>query len=146
MIPNWFGMHETLAEATRIPSKERFGERVTAAELTLLFLCGAAAAFASGFIRLGWHIPGNAIIRAVLPMALGLSLAPRKFAGFIMSAGALGTAAALTTAGLVTFDSGAFTSLCLAGPIMDFARMRACSAWPLYLGLMMAGICTTSWH
>jgi len=140
MIQNWFAMRNSLAAASRIISRERFRERITAAEIALLLLCGAAAALASGFLRLGLHIPGNAIIRVVVPMALGLSLAPRRFAGCIMSSGALGTAAVVTAAGLGPYDPGAFASLCLTGPIMDFALARAQSGWLLYLRLAFAGI------
>ena len=62
----------------------------------LLFLCGAAAASTTGFIRLGLRIPGHAIVLVVVPMALGLALAPRRLAGFVMSAGAFGTATAVS--------------------------------------------------
>jgi hypothetical protein len=142
MMQKWLGVHEGLAAATRIPSRDRIGEHISISEISVLILCGAAAALASGFIRPGLHIPGNAIIRAVIPMALGLSLAPRKFAGFIMSAGALSTAATVTSIGAATYDAGAFTSLCLIGPIMDFALTEAQTGWRLYGGLMIAGLST----
>jgi hypothetical protein len=142
MMQNWLGVHEGLAAATRISSRDRIGEHISISETAVLILCGAAAALASAFIRPGLHIPGNAIIRAVIPMALGLSLAPRKFAGFIMSAGALGTAAAVTSVGAATYDAGAFTSLCLIGPMMDFALTGARTGWRLYGGLMLAGLST----
>jgi len=142
MIYNWFGVHNGLVAAARLPRIARFSERITSAELLLLFLCGGAAAAASGFVRLGIRIPGNAIVLAVIPMVLGLALAPRRMAGFVMSAGAFGTAAALSLSGLCYYGGGAFVSLCLAGPIMDLALTRARSGWRLYLGLVLAGIAT----
>ena len=48
---------------------------------------------------------------AALPMALGMSLAPRRFAGSVMSAGALGTAWLLAAAGVASYGSGSFVSL-----------------------------------
>ena len=142
MAHNLFAVRGGLAEASRAASKERVGEGISAAEIVFLLLCGAAAAWASSLLRTGLHIPGNAIIRAVVPMALGFSLAPRRFGGYVMSASALGTAAAMNVAGLIRLDPGAFTSLCLAGPIMDFALAKAQTGWLLYLRLAAAGIVT----
>jgi len=140
MIYNWFRVRDGLLEAARIPPIARAQERISTVELLLLFLCGAAAASATGFIRLGLRIPGHASVLAVVPMALGLALAPRRFAGFIMSAGAFGTANAFTLAGLTSYGTGAMVSLCLTGPILDFALVRARGGWRLYARLVLAGI------
>ncbi len=142
MINNWFGVHDGLLAAGRIRSISRARERVSTAELITLFLFGAASASATGFIRLGLRIPGNAILLAVIPMALGLALAPRRLAGFVMSASAFGTASALSVAGLCHFGAGSFISLCLAGPMMDLALAGARRGWRLYLGMVLAGIGT----
>jgi len=142
MIDKWFGVREGLATAGRISVPARIRERISAAEILLLILCGAGAAAASGFVRLGLRIPGHSIILSMIPMALGLALAPRRFSGCIMSAGALGTAAALSLSGLVHYGSGASISLCLMGPMMDLAVAKVRSGWRLYLGLMLAGIGT----
>jgi len=142
MIYSWFRVHEGVLGAARIPPIARFRERISTAELLLLFLCGAAAASATGFIRLGLRIPGHAIVLAVVPMALGLALAPRRLAGFVMSAGAFCTANALSIAGLTTYGSGAIVSLCLTGPVIDFALSGTRSGWRLYLRMVLAGIIT----
>ncbi len=142
MINNWFGIHYGLLAAGRIPAISKAPERVSTTEFMTLFLFGAAAASATGFIRLGLRIPGNAILLAVIPMALGLALAPRRLAGFVMSAGAFGTASALSVAGVCHFGAGSFVSLCLAGPMMDLALAGARSGWRLYLGMVLAGIGT----
>lgn len=139
MIHDWFGVHDGLAAARRI-SVTRFREHVSAVDLLLLFFCGATAASATGFIRLGLRIPGHAIILAVIPMALGFALAPRRLAGLVMSAGAFGTASAFSLAGLTRYGTGAIISLSVTGLIMDLALARARSGWRLYLGMVLAGI------
>lgn len=142
MIANWFSVHDGLASAGRFPAVTRMRERITASEIALLIFCGVAAAAASGLIKLGLRLPGHSIVLSMLPMALGLALAPRRLAGFIMSAGALSTAAAFNFAGIAHFGSGAFVSLCLIGPVMDLALNKARSGRFLYFGLILAGIAT----
>jgi hypothetical protein len=139
---NWFGINEGLAAAGRLPALARARVRISANEIALLILCGAAAAAASGFIRLGLRIPGHSIVLSMIPMALGLSLAPRRLSGFIMSASAFGTGAAFNLAGLTHIGSGAFISLCLVGPVMDLAVSKLRNGWKLYFGLVLAGVCT----
>lgn len=139
MVNGWFGIHEGLGEAGRLPSLSGDARRISATEVALLLLCGAAAAATVGFVKLGLRVPGHAIVLAVLPMALGLSLAPRRLAGTVMSAGAFGTALLLSGAG-GAFGSGALTSLCLIGPTMDVALTGARGGWRLYGGLVLAGV------
>ncbi len=139
MIHNWFEVHDGLAAARRV-SVTRYRENVSALEVLMLLLCGAGAATATGFIRLGLRIPGNAIILAVIPMALGYALTPRRLAGLVMSAGAFGTATAFSIAGLTRYGTGAIISLSVTGLIMDLALARARSGWRLYLGMIFAGI------
>jgi hypothetical protein len=142
MIYNLFAVHDGLAAAGRIPAMTRVRERISASELILLLSLGAASATLAGFLRLGIRLPGHSIILSMLPMILGLALAPRRFSGFIMSIGALGTAAAFNLAEMAHYGSGAFVSLCLMGPMMDLALTKARKGWRLYLGLMLAGIGT----
>ena len=138
----WFGIHQGLATAGRIPSVARVREHVSAAEMLVLIFCGAAAASAISFIKLGIRIPGHAIVLAMVPLALGFALAPRRLSGFIMSGAALSTAAVFTAAGLAQYGTGSFVSLCLMGPITDLALSKARSGWRLYLGLIAAGVVT----
>ncbi len=138
MTHHWFEVHDGLASARRI-SMVRFHEHVSAVEMLLLLLCGAAAAAATGFIRLGLRIPGHAIILAVIPMALGYALTPRRLAGLVMSAGAFGTATAFSLAGLTRYGTGAIISLSVTGLVMDLALARARNGWRLYLGMILAG-------
>lgn len=139
MVNDWFDVHDGLVAAGRLPSLSR-ARRISAVELLLLLLCGASAAAIVGFVKLGLGIPGHAIVLCVLPMALGLSLAPRRLAGSLMSAGAFGTAAMLSAAGRASYGAGAFASLCLIGPMMDVALSGARTGWRLYLGLVLSGV------
>jgi hypothetical protein len=140
MINRWFSIHDGLATAGRFPSIGRIRERISASEIVLLLLFGAASAAAVGFIRTGLRFPGNSIVLAMLPMVLGLALVHRRNSGFIMGAGAFGTAAMFGMVGLVHYGAGAFVSLCLIGPVMDLALTKARSGRWLYIGLVLAGI------
>jgi hypothetical protein len=142
MINKWFGIHDGLITAGRIPAVIRIQERISNLEMLLLFLCGITAAVSSGLLHHGLRIPGSSIVFSLIPMALGLALAPRRNAGFIMGAGALSAAVFFNLTGLVRSGAGAFISLCLVGPVMDFALMKARSGWRLYSGLILAGIVT----
>jgi hypothetical protein len=142
MIDNWFGIHEGLAAAGRIPVATRIRDRISASELTLLIFCGGASAVMAGFINLHLRFPGHSILLSMLPMIFGLALAPRRFSGFIMSAGAFGTASAFSLAGLAHYGSGAFVSLCLLGPVMDLALAKVRAGWSVYFALVLAGIGT----
>jgi hypothetical protein len=137
-----FAVRDGLAAAGRIHPVAKEQERISAAEVLVLFLCGAVSASIVAFVRLGLRLPGHSILLSMIPMALGLSLAPRRFGGFLMSAGAFATAAAYTGAGFAHFGSGAFVSLCLMGPMMDLALTKVKAGWRLYLGLLLAGIGT----
>jgi len=137
-----FAVRDGLAAADRLHPISRVQERISASELLLLICCGAVSASIIAFVKLGLRLPGHAIVLSFLPMALGLALAPRRCAGFVMSAGAVLTAAAYSGAGLVQYGAGAFVSLCLMGPMMDLALTKVRSGWRLYLGLTLAGILT----
>lgn len=140
MISSAFETHNGLLTATRLPALGRTKEGISAGEVATLLLAGAVAACATGFIRSGLRIPGSSIVLAVLPMTLGLALVPRRLAGVIMAGGAFSTAGALSAGGLVTFGSGAMTSLCLTGPLMDLAVVWAGGGAWLYVALVGAGL------
>jgi hypothetical protein len=140
-VHDWFDVHDGLIGATRVPSISRSAHRMSAMELVLLLACGAAAGAAVAYVKLSLRIPGHSIVLATLPMVLGLSLAPRRLAGTIMSAGAVATGVALLAAG-GDYGSGAFVSLSLIGPMMDLAVSRAGNGWRLYAALVLAGVTT----
>lgn len=114
-------------------------ERLHLAELGVLLGAGALAALVVSYVTLGLRIPGHAIVRAVLPMSLGLSLAPRRGGGLVMGASASSTVFLLGSMGGPYPGIGAMTSLCLLGPMMDLALWRIKSGWPVYLGFALAG-------
>jgi hypothetical protein len=142
MIDKFFSVRDGLAASGRFHSLTRVQERISVSEMLLLIFCGAVSATVIGFVRLGLRLPGHSIVLSLIPMALGLSLAPRRLSGFIMSAGAFATAAIYSGAGLARYGSGAFVSLCLMGPMMDLALTKVRSGIRLYLGLVLAGIGT----
>ena len=117
--------------------------RVSVVDLAVLAGCGALAALAVTYVKLGLRIPGHSIVLAALPMAAGLALAPRRFAGTAMSAGALG-ATWLTSLGGAQFGSGATTSLLLLGPMIDVALLRGSRGWWQYGALVLAGVATSA--
>jgi hypothetical protein len=142
MIYRIFGIRGGLVAAGRLHPVARVQERISVYEMLLLLCCGGVSATVIGFVRLGLRLPGHSIVLSLLPMALGLALAPRRFGGFLMSAGAFATASIYSGAGLAQYGSGAFVSLCLMGPMMDLALTKVRSGWRLYLGLILAGIGT----
>ncbi len=142
MIHNLFSIHNGLATAARFPSLIRLRDRISTSDIVLLLSFGVASSAAVGFIRTGLRLPGNAILLAMIPMVLGLAIAPRRNAGFIMGTGALGSAAMFSVFGLAHFGSGAFVSLCLLGPVLDLVLTKAKSGWWLYAALMLAGMVT----
>jgi hypothetical protein len=140
MVTDWFVVHPGLVGAARFPSLARPRQRISAAEVLVLLTCGATAAAAVGLVKLRLGIPGHSIVLAALPMALGVSLAPRRAAGSVMSAGALGTAWLLAAGGGATYGSGSFASLCLLGPMMDVALRGVRSGWRVYAALVLSGV------
>lgn len=141
MLNDLFVVHDGLAGAARFPPLGRSRDRISALEVLFLLGCGAAAASAVGLIRLRLGIPGHAIVLAALPMAFGMSMAPRRLAGCIMGAGALGTGALLATFG-ANYGSGSFVSLTLLGPMMDLALRGVRSGWRVYAALVLSGALT----
>jgi hypothetical protein len=142
MLNNWFTVHDGLVSAARFPPRARAGQRISAAELLLLLLCGAAGAAAVAYVKLALRIPGHSIVLAALPMVLGLSLAPRRFAGSMMSVGAVSTAWLLSAVGGASYGSGSFVSLSLIGPMMDVAVRHARGGWRVYAALVISGVAT----
>jgi hypothetical protein len=136
----FLGIHEGLAKAGRVPRLTHTGTVVSAVELLVLMGLGICAAFATAFVDLKLRIPGHAILRAVLPMALGLALVPRRMAGSVMGTSALLTAAALRWGNATAIGVGAMTSLVLTGPFLDVALWQARKGWRLYLGMGVAGL------
>ncbi len=134
------GVHPELQAGGRLPTLSRDGSQIRAQEWAVWLLMGVAAACASALPDWNLKIPGHAILRSVFPMALGLSLAPRRGAGSVMGAMAFATALSLRFSGMAEIGFGAMTSLTLTGPLLDLALRKARAGWRLYLGIIVAGL------
>jgi hypothetical protein len=135
---NAFAEKPSLRTASRLPSLTGDGS-VSLAEITCLLACGSVAALAVGLVRIPMGIPGHAILRGVLPMALGLAVVPRQSAGMFMSFGAAMTAAAMVWSGLDRFQPAALLSILALGPVLDIALAGRPQGWWLYLRFAIAG-------
>jgi hypothetical protein len=113
---------------------------VTIIDIACLLACGAAGMFAVGMLhQLRVQLPGHAILRGALPMALGLSLVPRRSAGVVMSLGAGLTAAIMIWGGFGRFPNAAALSVLALGPVIDLAMSGDVRGWRLYRRLTLAG-------
>lgn len=140
MRTSTLSIHSGLAGSSRLPSVAGKPDHLYAADMLLLLGAGVTAALATALLDLGLRVPGNAIIRAVFPMSLGLALAPRRMGGMVMGASALGSALVIHGGGFAAIGLGAMTSLTLTGPFLDLALWRARRGWRLYLGFGLAGL------
>ena len=109
--------------------------------LILLVGFGILSGLAVSQIKLSLGIPGHAIIKIMIPMSIGLSMAPVRSAGAIMGISGLITAfiGQTFTEGPGT-GTGAYTSLVCVGVLLDLTLYWANNGWRLYLGLMMSGL------
>lgn len=135
---NVFAAKPNLRTASRLPTLT--GEAsVSATEIAGLLACGALAALAIGLIHRSLGIPGVAILRGVLPIALGFAIVPRRSAGITMSLGAAATAAAMNAAQLGEFQVPALIGTLAFGPILDFALAGRPQGWRIYFRFAVAG-------
>ncbi len=133
--------HYELRAAGRIHLPQAAADAsISLAELLTLLACGAVAAATVLLVDFKLKLPGHAILRAVFPMALGLSLVPRRGAGTVMGTGALATAAILVCGGWAEKGLGALTSLSLVGPVLDLAVRRLQPGRRTYLAFIAAGV------
>lgn len=134
------GIHPELQAGGRLPALSRDGSQVRAAEWGVWLLLGVTAACASALPDWNLKIPGHAILRAIFPMALGLSLAPRRGAGGVMGTVALATSLGLRFSGKADIGLGGLTSLTLCGLLLDIALWSARCGARLYCGIVAAGL------
>lgn len=136
---NAFRTEPSLAQSSRLALSGTRDQRISAAEIALLLGCGALAAAAVGMLHLRMGVPGHAILRAVLPMAMGLALVPRRSGGTIMAAGAGLTSAAMSAAQIGVFQPAAMLSVLALGPVLDLALLGKPQGWRLYARFAAAG-------
>jgi hypothetical protein len=140
MFSSVFAIHPGLEHSARLPTLAREGRGLAAAELTVLFLLGIAAATLSGLLKLSLQIPGHNIIRVIFPMALGLAVVPRRGSGSIMGIGGFVGAMGFHLSGVTGLGTGATTSLVLTGFFLDAALVGARAGKSVYLRLALAGL------
>jgi hypothetical protein len=133
-------IHQGLAGSSRLPALAQQGQGLQRAEMAWLVGVGIVAAVAAAVPEYGLRIPGHAILRAVLPMAFGLAVAPRHLAGTVMGSSALASAAMIQLLHPGAIGTGAMTSLVLVGPCLDFALRRVRQGWGLYFGFAVSGL------
>lgn len=142
MLADRFALNPLVAAGSRIRMVPATGAnasaRPTVRELAILIVAGAAAAATVVIADMGLRIPGHAILRGVLFMALGIALVPRRMAGLVMGASAMGTAGLLSLG--LHAGAGSLTSLLLLGPTLDLALWAARRSWQVPLAFGAAGL------
>src|ERR1700754_3288855 len=88
MIASWT-LNDELASRSRLADYASSPRANAAAQLTLLIALGVFAAILTSIAASPIRLPGHAILRGTLPLICGLSLAPRRGVGTIMSVAAL---------------------------------------------------------
>jgi hypothetical protein len=110
-------------------------------ELFALIIAGTLATLAIAFIPLQLRVPGHAILKATLPIVLGVALVPRPFAGTISGLAAMGSVGTLLAMGTATFQPAAVMALVAIGPAIDLALYRTRTGGrSLYLRFAAAGL------
>jgi hypothetical protein len=131
-------IHSGLADRSRLTS--RIGIRSTdVSALLILLTAGALAAVSLVCFDMKLRIPGNAILRGIFPMAIGLALAPRRQGGTVMGISAVASACLLHFSGGFKLGTGSLTSLAMIGPCLDVCLGRVDSGWKLYGSFVLAG-------
>jgi hypothetical protein len=140
MLEMAFKPLDNVRASARLRAFGREGRVNLAAEIGVMAAAGVAAALAIGLVRMQIRMPGHAILRAVLPMAIGLSLVPRRSVGSVMSICAGVTVGLLHFGGFGRFQPAAVVGLIAIGPLLDLAMIGTGQGWRLYLRFILAGI------
>lgn len=107
----------------------------------LLIFFGILAGLAVSQLKLSLGIPGHAIIKIMIPMAIGISLAPARSAGAIMGISGLATAFICQILTNHTGSgTGVYTSLVCTGILLDLTLHFSNTGWKLYSCLMLSGL------
>ena len=138
MLSIAFATRTNLRVASRLPAWSQQA-RISTAELALLLACGALAAVAVGMLQMRIALPGHAILRAVIPMALGLAMVPRRSAGTVMSCGAAMTALAMQAVSVGNFQPAALLGVLALGPVLDAVLVGRPTGWRLYARFSAGG-------
>jgi hypothetical protein len=140
-VPNassFLAIHRGLRAQSRF--RQITAERLGSSDIIILAAAGVLAGAATTWFDLNLRIPGHAILRTVVPLAIGLALAPRRGSGIVMSCSAGLSVLFFRGMGASGGGTGALTSLLLAGPLLDFASQWAMRGWQIYLSFAVAGL------
>lgn len=129
----------SFADAGRLP-RLATGGRISLAEIGVLALAGFAAAGAEAWIHLNLKVPGHAILRAIVPMMLGLSMVPRRGAGSAMGFFAAVGAMLINWLPGEGISLAAGIAMTLVGPAIDLALVGADTSRRLYSRFALAGV------
>lgn len=134
---NAFTVKPELQSASRLPPIAR-DARISAAEFACLVACGVIAALCVGLVQLPLRLPGHAILRGVLPMAMGFALVSRRSSGSVMSLATAITSTAMAAGGIGRFPPAAILSLVVLGPLLDLL-VTGVKRWQIYPRFALAG-------
>lgn len=134
MLSNVLRVHEGLVESRRLAITAP-NTRPGVWELGALLTIGISAGLALSYAKLNLGIPGHVILLNVTPLAFGLGLVPRRWAGTSMSAAAATTMAFAGHTGV-----GAMASMLLTGLFLDLALAKSRGGWRLYAAFVVAGL------
>lgn len=109
-------------------------------EFAVLMLAGLGTAASVHFLDFSVRIPGHAILRSIIPIALGIAAVPRPLSGTMIGMGALASTWGFRFLGAEGVGMGALTSMALAGPILDVALRKARPGWDVYVRCALAGL------
>lgn len=140
MTASWT-LNDELAARSRLANYAPTPGASAAAQLVLLIALGALAAILTSIAAGPIRLPGHAILRGTLPLICGLSLAPRRGAGTIMSLAAMAAFALMSLVGATRVPFAAVAGLALLGPLLDLVTTRAANlGWQLYVRFAAAGL------
>lgn len=138
-IPLWRSARWSGAVVEDLPSTRT---APLARDVVVGILAGVFAALIAHGVELNLRISGHAILKSVLPVTLGLALAPRRMTGMLIGAGTVAGSFLARAGGLASIGVGASTSLLLLGPCLDAALWRTSPGRGVVLRCAVAGLAT----
>jgi hypothetical protein len=100
-------------------------QRISTGEIALLLAFGALAALAMGLVHLGLRLPGHAVLKPILPIAIAAAFVPRRASGCVVGLAAGAMAAVMLAGQWGQYQPAALASLVLLGPALDLAARGA---------------------
>lgn len=135
-----FSVNDALWRSSRLTARADLRNVSAWRDAAVLVLAGFTAALCVQFLDFGLRIPGHAILRSVLPVTLGMALAPRRLSGTLIGTSALASTVLLRRLGAEGIGMGALTSLLAIGPMLDLALWQTRGGKGIFFRCAMAGI------